>query len=173
MEGYFDHLCQVVRADETLHLDLAEWLYHQEFVWLMSNDINRADDGKDLRCGFTDAPRGECTVLEMLIGLSKQLMFMADGLIPREANTVAEWFSELVSNLGLWPLSDDIWEEDCKKAERFCQERIDRWMNREFDTDGFGGIFPLRSDPHEDQTKVEIWYQMNAYLNEILRENNR
>jgi hypothetical protein len=29
-----------------------------------------------------------------------------------------------------------------------------------------GGFFPL-THPNDDQRKVEIWYQMNAYLDEL------
>jgi hypothetical protein len=37
---------------------------------------------------------------------------------------------------------------------------------RTYDPDGVGGFFPL-AWPKEDQTKIEIWYQMNAYAKEI------
>ena len=34
---------------------------------------------------------------------------------------------------------------------------------RTYDSNGYGGLFPLRN-PREDQRKVELWYQLNAYL---------
>jgi hypothetical protein len=36
---------------------------------------------------------------------------------------------------------------------------------REYFPSGKGGLFPLEN-PREDQTKVEIWYQMHAYVME-------
>jgi len=37
---------------------------------------------------------------------------------------------------------------------------------RDYHADGRGGFFPL-TNPDTDQTKVEIWYQMNAYVTEM------
>jgi hypothetical protein len=38
------------------------------------------------------------------------------------------------------------------------------WRN--YHADGRGGFFPLQN-PDVDQTKVEIWYQLNAYVSEM------
>ena len=35
--------------------------------------------------------------------------------------------------------------------------------------DGKGGLFTIRN-PRFDMRSMEIWYQMNCYLNEIIRE---
>jgi hypothetical protein len=43
---------------------------------------------------------------------------------------------------------------------------LDRVIRREYEPDGTGGFFPLQN-PLEDQTQVEIWYQMAAYINEL------
>ena len=37
-----------------------------------------------------------------------------------------------------------------------------------YERDGQGGFFPLKY-PTEDQTKKEIWDQMNLYVNEMNR----
>jgi hypothetical protein len=42
-----------------------------------------------------------------------------------------------------------------------------RLNRRLYTTSGYGGLFPLE-EPKEDQRKVEIWYQMMAYLGENL-----
>ena len=42
---------------------------------------------------------------------------------------------------------------------------LDTLIWRTYEYDGIGGFFPL-TNAEEDQTKVEIWYQMAAYINE-------
>jgi hypothetical protein len=37
---------------------------------------------------------------------------------------------------------------------------------RDYHPDGRGGFFPLQN-PDVDQTKVEIWHQLNAYVSEM------
>ena len=39
-------------------------------------------------------------------------------------------------------------------------------MNREYEPNGKGGLFTIRGC-EEDLTEVEIWYQLNWYLNTI------
>jgi hypothetical protein len=36
-------------------------------------------------------------------------------------------------------------------------------VNREYDPDGRGGLFPL-DGTHANQREVELWYQMQAYI---------
>jgi hypothetical protein len=60
-------------------------LYQKEFVWLTPNDDNRVADGVDLRWEFVNYSQLSevdarwmgmgCSVLEMLIGLSRRLAF--------------------------------------------------------------------------------------------------
>jgi hypothetical protein len=38
-------------------------------------------------------------------------------------------------------------------------------VERTYQKNGKGGLFPLKQ-PAKDQRRVEIWYQMAAYLNE-------
>ena len=42
-------------------------------------------------------------------------------------------------------------------------EILNIWLERRYDEDGKGNIFPLK-DPIKDQKTVEIWYQMQSYL---------
>jgi hypothetical protein len=73
-----------VQSKSRTYWGLARLLYKKEFVWLVPNDDNRRDDGKDLRWEFmndTGEEPGdewlslECSMLEMLIGLSRRLSF--------------------------------------------------------------------------------------------------
>ena len=42
-------------------------------------------------------------------------------------------------------------------------EVLDRVIWRQYDPSGYGGLFPL-SKPDKDQTRVELWYQLSAYI---------
>ena len=139
-------------------------LFTKEFVWIVPNDDNRVEDGRDLRLEFIDDEDLSdvdpawmelgCSFLEMLIGLSRRLSFEADGGGPRE------WFWVLMGNLQLENFNDasDI---PCQEIDQI----LDGVIWRTYKPNGSGGLFPL-TNPKEDQRDVEIWYQLSAYLME-------
>ncbi len=149
------------------HWSLARQLYTKEFIWLIPNDDNRLEDGKDLRHEFLEACEIDilepnwfvlgCSMLEMLIGLSQRLSFEADGE-PRV------WFWHLIETVNLQRHNDRNYDN---KAQRDIDETLDRIIWRTYRPDGRGGLFPLRK-PTQDQREVEIWYQLNEYLVELL-----
>lgn len=140
---------------------LLKKLYTKEFVWFVANDDNRIADGRELRYefvedeGLTTVDPGwinlGCSMLEMLVGLSRQLAFQDEGE-PRI------WFWELMQNIGLDNYTDAVIFSD-----RTVDEILDRIIYRTYDPSGEGGLFPL-ARPEKDQRTVEIWYQANAYL---------
>lgn len=165
MNGYFDFLCREVGIggpDGLPYRRLAALLYGKIFVCKLPNDMNRVDEAIRQRAGYSDAPKGSANVLEVLVSLCRQLTFMAEGMIEKEKNGADIWFDRIIENLGMTALMDDDWDEDFVEI---AEAQIDRWMDRDYDYDGFGGAFPL-DNPRNDQTEVELWYQMNAYLME-------
>jgi len=127
-------------------------------------DDNRLQDGLDLRVEFarevhirpkTMDSFGDCSFLEVLVGLSRRLAFAAGGQAPG-------WAWLLFSNLDLHRLSDPLTTPKQRKAEEIMRVA----MERTYAPDGTGGFFPL-AWPDEDQTKVELWYQMNAFIEEL------
>lgn len=145
------------------HWSLLKALYNKEFVWVVSNDDNRAADGLDLRDEFlheADIMNPDpawvhlgCSVLEMLIGLSRRLSFEAEGG-PRD------WFWTLIRNLGLFGYNDHNWIGAVEYEVDLILETL-IWRN--YAPDGNGGLFPLER-ARDDQRKIEIWYQMHSYL---------
>lgn len=93
-----------------------------------------------------------CSMLEMLIGLSRRLAFDTTG----EARA---WFWHLVHNIGLGHLTDAVHPYPTREVQRI----LDTVIWRTYQPDGQGGLFPLKH-AEQDQTKVEIWYQLAAYL---------
>lgn len=165
-ELYFQWLYNQVGSEKVsdrsrTYWELLKQLHMKEFVWIVPNDDNRAEDGRDLRQEFLEAEGVEiedpdwlrlgCSMLELFIGLSRRLAFEADG-------EPFDWFWHLMDNVGLRIYSD---------ARIMSTDRIndilDRIIWRTYEPDGTGGLFPLKN-PGKDQREVELWYQLSAYL---------
>ena len=137
-------------------------LYRKEFDWTVPNDDNRVEDGRDLRKEFSNEKRlhpdiewmtMDCSMLEMLIALSRRLEY------DTEVET-GEWFFTLLSNIELNGYTDAYFKR-CDEA--IVNRTLDRVVQRTYNPDGHGGLFPL-DYPQEDQREVELWYQLSAYL---------
>ena len=155
-------------ADSTIanpsrtYWNLLQHLFTKEYVWLIPNDDNRVEDGRDLRNEFIedlglddvdpDWMHLGCSILEMMIALSRRLSFLAEGE-PRD------WFWHLIKNLDL-----NIHDQLTFPRNR-VEEVLDRQIWRTYRRNGAGGLFPLKY-ARRDQRDVEIWTQLNAYLQE-------
>ena len=140
--------------------DLFERMHNTPFVWKIPNDDNREQDGKDLRYEFGNGTWPKLnlefvTMLEILISLSRRVAFTAGG---RET----QWAWRLLKNLRLHKMFDPVSDEKMSIIDDILYDVI--W--RTYDSSGRGGFFPL-NNPMEDQTQVEIWYQMNKYVIEM------
>ena len=160
-QAYFEWLVQQIHVpnDRTFY-DLFERMHNLEFVWTVPNDNNRIQDGLDLRYEFLNENPGRLTsngvsFLEVLVALSRRVAFTAGGNAPR-------WAWKLIKNLRLHKAYDPWTAQKAHSTEEILEAVIWRTYRR----DGQGGFFPLKN-PSEDQTKVEIWYQMNAYVIEM------
>lgn len=137
---------------------LFDMLHSREFVWLIPNDDNRVADALELRSEFMQDKKGKldldgATLLEVVVSLSRRTAFTAG------AHSPDRWAWKLIKNLGLDKKFDPLTEDDMFKISDILETLI--W--RTYRKDGQGGFFPLKH-PEEDQTQVEIWYQMNAYV---------
>lgn len=146
------------------HWGLINLMFDKEFKWFVDHDDNRVVDALDLRVEFVSASRyrrsqiprlGPCSFLEVLIGLSRRLAFIAGGEPPG-------WAWQLVTNLELHKCQDPITPRKASVINRI----MDTCIQRTYSPDGQGGFFPL-AWPDGDQTNIELWYQMNAYAEEI------
>lgn len=144
--------------------ELLTLMFEKEFVWIVPHDDNRIVDGLDLRAEFAHVNNirlnnlrglGPCSFLEVLIGLSRRLAFAVGGQPPG-------WAWQLLNNLELHRMADPLTRPKRDKVNDILDAVI--WRN--YDPDGTGGFFPL-AWPEEDMTKVELWYQMNAYVEEL------
>ena len=166
---YFNWLCAKVIDIRNHTPTLTYWtlfrtLQGTEFVWILSGDDNRAEDGLDLRGEFlleADIPDNQenlewrhfhgCSILEMFIAFSKRAELMTE--LPAK-----DWFWEFMENLGFKDFNDAS-----KVTPDEIGEILYRVIWRTYDPAGQGGIFPLER-PHKDQRVVQIWYQFCDYL---------
>lgn len=150
-----------LRSSDHTYWGLFKLLYTKEFVWIVPNDDNRAEDGRSLRLEFSqelnlggldpDWLALSCSFLELLVGLSRRIAFeMEDS--PRL------WFWHLIDTLELGDFTDA--EE---VPVNTVDDILDRVIWRQYEPNGEGGLFPLQN-PTKDQREVELWYQLNAYL---------
>lgn len=164
-EVYFNWLYSKVASVDVptpslTYLGLLRELHSIEFVWLVSGDDNRAEDGIDVRKEFLIQSHLEddpywmsmgCSVLEMLIAFSRRAEFETDL-------SVRHWFWIFMGNLGLDDLTDAA-----TGVARKVENTLDPFLWRTYLRDGRGGLFPLRNAEH-DQREIEIWYQFCEWL---------
>lgn len=149
---------------EKTYWGLVTTMFDKEFGWILPMDENRLADGIDLRVDFARLEHmdpngfqnfGPCSFLEVLIGLSRRMAFNAGG-------QAAGWAWQFLCNLELDRFSDPL----TRPRERRAHAIMDTVIHRTYSPDGRGGFFPLtRSE--DDQTQIELWYQMHAYIEEL------
>lgn len=171
---YFEWLCDFVCYRRfsigKSYRKVLTLLHKIEFVSMIPMDENRAEDGLDLRWRFVcDFPEfsdardyitGPCSMLEMMIALALRCeeTIMDDT---RYGNRTSQWFWTMMTNLGIGSMYDDNFD---KSHVMYC---VDRFMNRDYESDGKGGLFWIRNCD-EDLRDVEIWTQLSWYLNTII-----
>lgn len=145
------------------HWRLMDVMYRTPFEDILRHDSNRAADGVALRDRFMDESKYyrtseewrhmPCSMLEMLVSLSERMAFQLNG-------DLSDCFWDILGNVELSSFDDD----GSFDAE-VVLDILERINNRSYESDGYGGLFPLRS-PAKDQRDVELLYQMYAYIQE-------
>jgi hypothetical protein len=173
-ELYFRWLYEQVAVSGFDDRDLTYWkvlrvLFTKEFIWVpdVVNDENRIADGIALRREFLEAEgitdvdpdwmAVGCSVLELMVGLSRRLEFEADK------GKAHYWFWVLLENLGLAGYSDH--RRFTKRLLARIDDILDGLIYRNYEESGLGGLFPLQY-PRHDQRDRELWYQMCDYIME-------
>lgn len=165
-----DLVCEDRYADQISFNKLLMYLHTTEFAYSLPKDRNRAEDGIDLRWRFAyDHPdlednaelylHGPCSVLEMMIALAIRVeeTIMDD---PKKGDRTAQWFWGMVTSLGLGGMTDDRFDR------RFVDYTIKKFLDRDYEPNGRGGLFTVRNCDRDLRT-VEIWYQLHWYLDTI------
>lgn len=171
---YFEWLCSfVVTSKYTKRLSyrrILSLLHSIDFTYTIELDGNRAADGVMLRYRFGDEfdikehiireflDDHPCSVLEMMIGLALRCEeTIMDN--PNLGNRTGLWFWNMIVNMGLGSMTDSKFD----RGE--ATHRIERMINRDYESSGRGGLFSVRR-LDKNMRETEIWYQMCWYLNE-------
>lgn len=158
MNDYYAWLTRLVDMDSNCHL--LKVLDSIEYRWQFALDENRAAAGLNLRQLYSkeagvyldDVREGPCSVFEMLIGVAQ----MMSELLSMSEPNIPKFFKELIKNLALTPMTTD---------DKVIFRRVDRWLDREFDSSGIGSIFPLRHYKG-DARVLDVFDAMNVYIGE-------
>lgn len=168
-ELYFKYLCSLVETPDPVHGKLLQALYNKPFVWFVPHDDNRASDAAMLRDDFSLQYTGdEClgdidvNMLELIISLAYRCQAMA---MSSNEMSMHDWFWILLNNIGLSEYRDGIYDKlgGDQEVDRILTVVIDRTYTR----NGRGGLFPLTptsKNKKNDQRKIELWYQMCAWI---------
>lgn len=164
-EEYFkclvDMVCKSDTPKDLSYIRLLRHLHSIPFVYLdfVPRDQNRGEDGISLRRRLGYDSYDPCSVLEMMIALAERCErdIMDD---PNIGDRTAQWFWEMITNLGLGGMTDTRYDPD------YIDDVIHRFLYREYEPDGKGGLFRVRGC-NCDLRDVEIWYQLCWYLDSI------
>ncbi len=150
---------ETVKEEHADYSYLLKALFDRDFYWDVPHDDNRAADGTQLRFEANMVyDFGKCSMLEMMIALAKRI---DKEILPdfNHGDNPAKWFWEMIDNCGASKYDNQHWDAE---AVNYILSLI---MFRGYGRDGKGGFFPLKNAT-KDQRKVEIWYQMQAYIME-------
>jgi hypothetical protein len=179
-EDYFNWLCSYIDPDQcnnipNTDIDFSVWefrkllrkLHSTRFYSLVDNDENRAIDGVALRTTFFEetgmrvGDLGDCTVFEMMVGLTRRYIedFVGTNYNTRVRFEASEWFYMMLQSLGLDGQDNSAFHKG------YVDDILKRFLNREYEPEGRGGLFTLNCDDR-DLRNIEIWYQMQLFLDE-------
>ena len=172
VDDYVYYLYRIVQNGGENHRKLCVELFKNRFFITRSapkRDIDREKDGLELRKEqiyelYEAQLTYPCTMLEMIIGISKR---MSEQLMDEDGeDKTAQYFWEIVGNLGLNCWDDDNFGWETGLAQKKIAKTCEILCKRQYNPDGTGGgMFPMPGLLGINQKKMEIWYQMQEYIN--------
>jgi hypothetical protein len=162
-----DMVCANRFADGVSFRKLLKHLHDTVFTYTLKKDADRAADGEYLRYrfayrngydkNFTD---GSSSVLEVMIAIAMECeeSIMDD---PSYGDRTAQWFWEMVKNLGLGGMTDTRYDAE------HVDEVLTRFLSRKYTRDGRGGLFYIPGCTR-DLRRVAIWHQLCWWLNRFV-----
>lgn len=172
-EWLYDLVCNKKNTGGLSYRKLFAYLHNVDFNYLLPMDGNRECDGIDLRYRFGEVYHyhqamvaslldiNPCSVLEMMCALALRCeeSIMSN---PEQNYGIELWFWIMIKNLGLESMDDINYEQN------YVEDVIYRFLNREYDRNGNGGLFVIHN-PQMDMRRTEIWNQMCWFLDEYLK----
>ena len=183
-DDYFLWLCSLVDADMDRYSELLFTLYGIPFIWVLEQDQSRETEGLLMREEFYENDTSQdwiwfweqpCSVLEALIPIARRMNDILTDDDTGDRTRVFFW--RFIENLGLKKYTNgemslffeprlysynDIYETTVYDT---IKDLINSWLQRCFDWNGVGSIFPLEQ-ADSDQRQTTIVYQMYNYIRE-------
>ena len=168
--GYYEWMRRIVCGNAVVegpreYNRLLQYLYNRDFIFINPMDENRAIAGVDLRYRYSREAAEElkekpCSILEMMVALAlrcEESIMMS----PDYDDRTSQWFWEMIQSLGLDAMNDGSFNI------RSVNHIVDVFLERRYRPNGKGGLFTIRNCDY-DLRDIDIWYQMNWYLETIL-----
>ena len=172
-ESYLNWLCAIGGSEHNTfngrYNILFKTLHEIPFTIILERDNNRLSDAFRLREMFKDSTcyavydcidNMPVSFLEILISLALHMEFNMSS--SEDINETCKWTWVLLTNLNLEWFDDTRWDDSSEIEVHYICQRV---MDRTYESNGEGGIFPLKACK-DDQRTVELWYQLNYFLNE-------
>lgn len=136
-------------------------MFNTPFEVKVKNDANRVIQALNMRKELGYHPRkfekDLANCFEIFIILAQNMDDILHDL--KHGNRTEEWFWLMMKNMGLiFHDNDDFVESDVDTI-------LDMFVHRKYYKNGDGGPFPLKR-PLDNMRRVELWYQVNWYVNE-------
>lgn len=166
--AYFSWLTDQISSyaeERVAYSTLLKTLYETPFDSVDGLDDNRVVDGIFLRKSFLfetgiknasiEWVQMDCSFFEMLVAISSRMSIMMDY-------DQEYCFWKMLNNMRL-VYSDD----EMTYMGSLVVDRIEKVINRSYESNGEGSIFPLQNPPYGwDSTKQEVLIQMYEYIKE-------
>lgn len=165
---YFEWIYSMLFGEDGSYTRLLAELHRIPFRYSIPMDGNREADGINLRYRFgyelgyegyviaKDLDVLPCSVLEMMAALAvrcEEIMERTDN-----RNLTGEWFRNMLVSLGLADMNNARFDIS------MVYEIVSRFLDRGYSRNGKGGLFTVARKC--DMRTVEIWYQMQYWLDE-------
>ena len=174
VNDYFEWMYRLVCGEGGQSLSFRKLLmrlYDLDYQYTLPMDENRWTDGVQLRYRYgrehnipdyviaSELDTRPCSMLEMMLALSLRCeeTIMTDNHF---GNRTGQWFWNMIFSLGLGG------ETDRNFRASHVDAVVDRFNNRRYSPNGEGGLFRV-NDRGINLLNMDIWYQMQAYINEI------
>lgn len=173
---YFEWMYHIVNGhrmyNNLSYRKLLKLLHEIPFQYILPMDENRAEDGISFRYEFgynNGYSNGiieryldikPCSVLEMMIALA----FKVEEQITNDSDygdRTGQWFWNMIVSLGLGYVSDNDFNE------RYVRNVIDRFLDRDYEPTGRGGLFTIENCNY-DLRYMDIWSQFMWYLDDVI-----
>lgn len=168
---YLEWLSDIIHLYSEEHADytsLIKYMYSYRFRYSVVGDENREKDANNilymrymdeygLPYDMETLHDRDTSVLEVLIALS--IRCERDIMGEPDEFKDDRWFWIMLENLSLDGCTNDVFDEET------VDYILSKWLDRRFAYNGNGGIWPLKFT-NRNQKFVEIWYQMQEFLEE-------